>query len=83
MWVSIFKYITEDKANVKGYMAWSLLDNFEWSGGYNYKFGLHYVNFTDPERPRIAKSSAKYYSQIVKQNGFVQSSGPCNNNYCM
>jgi len=71
--------ITEDKANVKGYMAWSLLDNYEWNGGFYYKFGLHYVNFTDPERPRVVKNSAKYYSQIIKENGFVESSDPCTN----
>ena len=35
------------------------------------RFGLHYVNFTDPTRPRVAKSSAKYYARIVAHNGFV------------
>ena len=35
------------------------------------KFGLHYVNFTDPDRKRIPKESSKFYAQIVTDNGFV------------
>ena len=36
------------------------------------KFGLHYVNFTDPDRKRIPKESSKFYTQIVADNGFVR-----------
>jgi lactase-phlorizin hydrolase len=40
------------------------MDNFEWGVGYAEKFGIHYVNFSDPERPRIPKGSAYWYTQV-------------------
>ena len=65
----LLKSIVLDGVQVKGYFAWSLLDNFEWAKGYTEKFGLHRVNMTDPARMRTPKQSAYYYSKIVKQNG--------------
>ena len=51
---------------VKGYFAWSLLDNFEWAYGYSKRFGLIYVDFENQQR--ILKSSAKWYAQVVREN---------------
>lgn len=59
-----------DKVNVKAYTAWSLIDNFEWSHGYIERFGLHYVNFSDPARPRIPKLSASWYRETIMRRGF-------------
>ena len=73
----LLKSITLDEVPVKGYFAWSLLDNFEWAKGYSEKFGLHQVNMTDPDRARAPKQSAYYYSKIVEQNGFVETDDPC------
>ncbi|KAF0026108.1 hypothetical protein F2P81_020845 [Scophthalmus maximus] len=59
-----------DGVKVKGYIATSLMDSFEWLNGYKVGFGLYYVDFTNPNRPKTPKRSAHYYYQIVKDNGF-------------
>lgn len=53
---------------VKGYFVWSLLDNFEWAWGYSERFGVVYVDFETQQR--ILKQSAKWYMQIIRDNGF-------------
>lgn len=59
---------------VRGYFAWSLLDNFEWSYGYSKRFGLIHVNYQTGER--IPKASAEWYRKVIKDNGVVQKAGP-------
>nr|BAG71912.1 beta-glucosidase [Corbicula japonica] len=66
----MLKAIHHDQCNVKGYMAWSLMDNLEWTSGYTIKFGLYSVNFTDPNRPRTIKESGKFFTQLVHDNGY-------------
>lgn len=51
--------------NVKGYFAWSLMDNFEWSEGYTVRFGLVFVDFEDG-RKRYLKKSAKWFRKMLK-----------------
>ncbi|KAG5283402.1 hypothetical protein AALO_G00041680, partial [Alosa alosa] len=64
-----------DGVRVKGFMASSLMDSFEWLNGYRVGFGLHHVDFQNPSRPRTPKYSAHYYYQIIRDNGFPQPSG--------
>ncbi|TRY92814.1 hypothetical protein DNTS_024880, partial [Danionella cerebrum] len=59
-----------DGVNVKGYIASSLMDSFEWLNGYNVGYGLHHVDFKDPSRPRTPKRSAHLYYDIMRNNGF-------------
>ncbi|CEM31609.1 unnamed protein product [Vitrella brassicaformis CCMP3155] len=59
------KAMLEGSVPVAGYFAWSLMDNFEWAEGFDERFGLTYVDFNDPERPRTAKRSAKYLGALI------------------
>jgi len=53
--------------DVRGYFAWSLLDNLEWSLGYSKRFGLVHVNFGTLER--TPKDSARFYADVVASGG--------------
>ena len=54
---------------VRGYFLWSFLDNFEWSDGYQRRFGIHYVDFATQKR--TPKLSAEFYRQVIKRNGLA------------
>ncbi|CAI5740434.1 unnamed protein product [Hyaloperonospora brassicae] len=58
-------------ADVRGYFAWSFVDNFEWAEGYAKRFGLHWVDYESMER--TPKKSAHWYSSVVRNNGFTAS----------
>lgn len=53
----------EQGVDVKGYFAWSLMDNFEWAEGYKKRFGIVWVDFDTQKR--IIKSSGKAYQQML------------------
>jgi len=73
----VLKAIKLDNVNVRGYYAWSLMDNFEWAMGYTEKFGLHRVNMTSAGRERTPKESAFFYSRLAEENGFVENQNIC------
>jgi beta-glucosidase len=55
-----------DGADVRGYHAWSLLDNLEWQEGYGQRFGLVYVDF--PTQARVVKDSGNWYGRVAAAN---------------
>jgi beta-glucosidase len=52
---------------LRGYFAWSLMDNFEWAWGYSKRFGLVYVDYA--RQQRILKDSAHWYTDVIRHNG--------------
>ena len=54
-------------ADLRGYFAWSLLDNYEWSLGYSKRFGIVHVNYETQER--TPKASALFYRDVIRSNG--------------
>jgi len=54
-------------ADVRGYFAWSLFDNFEWSLGYAKRFGIVHVDFETQRR--TPKESARYYAEVIRTHG--------------
>lgn len=58
------KKTIDEGANVIGYFAWSLLDNFEWRLGYTSRFGIVYVDFNTLKR--TPKMSAYWFKKLIK-----------------
>ena len=55
----------EQGADVRGYYAWSFLDNFEWAEGYGKRFGMVFVDYASQRR--IPKLSAHWYQRLIAE----------------
>jgi beta-glucosidase len=55
--------------DLRGYLLWSLMDNFEWAEGYRKRFGIIYVDY-DSQR-RVLKDSARWYAEVIRRNGLA------------
>jgi beta-glucosidase len=53
--------------DLRGYFAWSFLDNLEWSLGYEKRFGIVHVDYRT--LARTPKSSAHFYADVIRTDG--------------
>ncbi|MEO6924412.1 MAG: GH1 family beta-glucosidase [Bryocella sp.] len=58
-----------DGVPVRGYFLWSLLDNYEWSHGYDTRFGIFYVDYKTQKR--TPKMSAEFYRTVIARGVVV------------
>jgi len=58
----------QEGVDVRAFHAWSLMDNFEWLAGFSMRYGLTYVDFTDPARTRTVKESGRWFAQLAATN---------------
>ena len=59
----------ESGVNIKGYLTWSLLDNFEWAYGYSMRFGIVHVDYETLER---TKKDSYYWLKDTIEKGWFE-----------
>ena len=64
----------EAGVDLRGYFAWSLMDNFEWAEGYAKRFGIVHVDYET--QVRTPKMSAMWYSQVARGNVLAATVAP-------
>jgi beta-glucosidase len=62
--IDVVRAAVREGVDVRGYFAWSLMDNYEWAEGYRMRFGIVHVDFATQRR--TLKSSARWYSKLIK-----------------
>lgn len=61
-------------ADVRGYFLWTLLDSFEWTNGYDKRYGIHYVDFaTERITPKL---SAAWYREFIAEHKSIKANVP-------
>lgn len=55
--------------DLRGYFAWSLMDNFEWARGYEMRFGIVHVDYAT--QARTPRDSALWYRDVIARNGLA------------
>lgn len=57
--------------DVRGYLHWSLMDNFEWAEGFEPRFGLFKVDFASPEKTRTPTAAVKTFQDVARNLGLT------------
>jgi beta-glucosidase len=65
--LAVCSKLIKEGINLKGYYAWSFLDNFEWALGYTKRFGIVYVDYAN--QTRIPKDSACFFRDVIAGYG--------------
>ena len=60
-----------DGADIRGYLLWSFMDNFEWREGFQKRFGIVAVDHDDPALTRRPRESAQMYREIIEANAIT------------
>ncbi|XP_030496087.2 beta-glucosidase 12 [Cannabis sativa] len=63
------------EADVRGYYAWSFLDNFEWASGYTIRFGIVYIDYKN-KLQRHLKDSAFWFKNFLQNHRLIQQNPP-------
>ena len=63
--VAAIKQAMDQGVDVRGYLVWSLFDNFEWGEGYSKRFGIVYIDYTSQRR--VFKASANWYRDLISR----------------
>lgn len=66
--LSLRRAVAEGRG-VRGFFAWSFMDNYEWAEGYSKRFGLVHVDY--PTQKRTPKLSAEWYAKVIANNRVV------------
>lgn len=64
--LQVVQELIQSAIPIKGYFVWSLLDNFEWTLGYQMRFGIVYVEYSTLQR--TIKASGYWYGKVVSEN---------------
>ena len=67
--LTALKRSMDSGVNVKGFLYWSLMDNFEWALGYSMRFGIVHVNYETLERTK--KDSYHWFNETIKKGEFI------------
>lgn len=68
----MLKAIIDDGVNMKGYMAWTLMVNFEWQNAYTTPYGLHFIDFeNDANLTRVPKKSVGFFKNLLRIMAFL------------
>lgn len=68
--ITCMHYAINQGVDVRGFMYWSLLDNYEWAHGFEKRFGLVEINYETLERK--IRPSAYVYKEIIEKNALVE-----------